>query len=235
MQPQAHPVNDPATEAARRDAIAGVLAGVNRRAGVTIDWRDHVGLAHTCTKLLLERSPEYVQLKVDLVHEHLITLARCARLFDPRRGFRFSTYAMRSMINHRGRYINAINHQGQTQRKPEPRAVRLDAPVSGNSHYVAALIPDPTSPDASDLAEDAGSMELLRRVLGELSAEDFGLLYARHVLAESQDAYARRVGINRGTAGRRERKLNAQLVELLGPEFGLELEEMPAEGTPAAD
>jgi RNA polymerase sigma factor (sigma-70 family) len=199
----------PTIDPERREAIARVLRLTRCQPGTAIDWHEHLGLAGSCTKLLVRGRPDLQPLRSDLYHEHMPTLKRCAELFNPRRGYRFSSYAMSAMIKNRPQYINAVNHLGPRVRNPRPRPMRIQS-------WMGSAIADPSSTDPAEQAELADEIASLRAALDRCTPDDRGLVLLRMSRGLTQRAAAARIGIDRLTAGSRERKLRKRLAVELG-------------------
>jgi RNA polymerase primary sigma factor len=214
------------------DSLALFLAEVRRHP--LLDRRDEIELAlriergdleakermvNANLRLVIANARRYEGLELpllDLIQEGILGLIRAAEKFDPRRGFKFSTYAtfwireaIQRAIANRGRAIRLPVHVGQRERRIE----------RARSTLLATLGRDPSVEELAEAAEldlsvvleaDAVSRVVtsLDRPVGDAEETTFGALIASEEPSpdEQVEAAARDEALRRALARLPERE-----------------------------
>jgi RNA polymerase primary sigma factor len=214
------------------DSLALFLAEVRRHP--LLDRRDEIELAlriergdleakermvNANLRLVIANARRYEGLELpllDLIQEGILGLIRAAEKFDPRRGFKFSTYAtfwireaIQRAIANRGRAIRLPVHVGQRERRIE----------RARSTLLATLGRDPSVEELAEAAEldlsvvleaDAVSRVVtsLDRPVGDAEETTFGALIASEEPSpdERVEAAARDEALRRALARLPERE-----------------------------
>lgn len=128
-----------------------------------VKWEDHTGLCTLAAEKICLKTPALKPYFVDIVEDLKFTLWKCESKFDPSKGIRFSTYAMRSML-HAYREIIPLYLGDKVSRNPDLviiKTIPMHSAMCGDkplSTYLESPEPEPEA-DREELAaiiEDFG-------------------------------------------------------------------------------
>jgi RNA polymerase sigma factor (sigma-70 family) len=145
---------------------------------------------------------------------------RAARVFDPRRGFKFWTIALYYM---RAEVCDLVRQAGRdATRLGGRRVASLDAGLEGDDDAtLAAAVADDRRPGPSDRAEGADELARVRAAVARLPARMRAVVRLRWGLggAAARTPTLRQVGDRLGVSKERVRQIEAAAVERLRDEL----------------
>ena len=181
---------------------------------------DNLGLAHLCARRFVGRGVEYE----DLFQAGCVGLVKAAEHFDPSRGVRFSTYAVRGMRDlARQAQAEADRLRRETGRAPSVDQVAKGLGVTPEKAALALGAGQaPLSLTGGEEGEElqipveAPEERLTERMtlfdaIGRLEERDRQLIALRYFQGKTQVETARVLGMTQVQVSRREKKLLAFL------------------------
>lgn len=152
-----------------------------------VDPADHIGLAWMvaarCARMTKRHAPE------ELVSDAYRAIHRCAQLFDPSRGMRFSTYAVKAAV----RLVLRENSLKRVQIDGVHRFV-TDADAPRETWKREAR--DPAPLERGDLAVDQARLEMVASMLETYPDRRWATVYLARLCGASHSELARVMGVS---------------------------------------